>query len=114
MTNQLPWHKIASTISQLLKGLPLSEDYVNTVSLRNQQVRSNWEETYEFCLKADLAAALGTTKLRSIANEDADVAPTGCLEVEDMFSPGIRPARRSGEPRDRLLVSVCSRAPERG
>lgn len=51
----------------------------STVSLWNHQVKSNWGETYEFCLKADRAAALGTTKLRNIANGDADVAEAGVL-----------------------------------
>jgi hypothetical protein len=49
---------------------------------------SNWGGTHEFCLKADLAAVLGTTNPRNIAKDDAGVAPTGNLEVNSMFSPG--------------------------
>ena len=57
---------------------------------------SNWGGTYEFCLKADLAAALGKTKPRNIAKDDADVAPTGNLEVNGMFSPGPSIGEDSG------------------
>jgi len=39
-------------------------------------------------LKADLAAALGTTKLRNIAREDADVTEAERLNISSMFSPG--------------------------
>lgn len=70
---------------------------------------SNWAVTYEFCLKADLAAALGTTKPRNIAKEDVDVASNENLEVNSMFSPEPPGRRRFKWSRDYSRWPVFSR-----
>lgn len=75
--------------------------------MRNRQAIRNWGRTYEFDLKADLAVALGTTKLRNILEEDVGVAPAGNLEVNNnVCFRRTGQSDREGSGRSRGTTSV--------